>query len=614
MANSKKLFEAFPEISTQEWEAVIEKDLKGADYSKRLIWRTEEGFEVRPYYRAEDIQDISYIDSLPDQFPYTRGYKTESNHWNIMQEVNHKDPREANKIAKDALKRGADKIDFNVENVKTEKDLEDLLQGIDLEKVEIQFNSAEDYHPLISFFQKYIEKTGASKDKIRGAIHFDILACAMRHGKLLKPQAEVFAKIEKIFELTRDLKNFKILNVNGLELNDRGATITQELGYVLGMANEYLAWFTGKGVPVHEIARKIQFTLSVGPNYFIEIAKLRSIRMLWSTMIAQYKPECDCAYRLQINSVASSWNKTLFDPYVNILRSTTEGMAAALGGADTIALNPFDAIYKEDNEFSSRINRNIQVILKEESYFDKVVDPAAGSYYIENLTLSIAEHAWKLFQEVERQGGLLKLIESQELQAAIEESAAKKLKDIATRKTVLLGTNQYPNTNEAMLDKIEVTPEQPENPTLRAAQEFEKLRLQTEQFAQKSARPSVYLLKLGNLAMRQARAGFITNFFGCAGYEIVESPGFATVEEGVKAALESKPSMIVVCSSDEEYATLGVEAVQQVKKAAPVISFIVAGNPTESIEQLKAAGVDDFIHIRLNVLETLQKYNNLLLK
>ena len=430
------------------------------------------------------------------------------------------------------MKRGADKIDFNVENVKTEKDLEDLLQGIDLEKVEIQFNSAEDYHSLISFFQKYIEKTGASKDKIRGAIHFDILACAMRHGKLLKPQAEVFAKIEKIFELTRDLRNFKILNVNGLELNDRGATITQELGYVLGMANEYLAWFTEKGVPVHEIARKIQFTLSVGPNYFMEIAKLRSIRMLWSTMIAQYKPECDCAYRLQINSVASSWNKTLFDPYVNILRSTTEGMAAALGGADTIALNPFDAIYKEDNEFSSRINRNIQVILKEESYFDKVVDPAAGSYYIENLTMSIAEHAWKLFQEVESQGGLLKLIESQELQAAIEESAAKKLKDIATRKTVLLGTINIRTPMRRCWIKLRLPLS-----NLKIQPYVQRKSLRNYVFKQnnllKKCSSQRLFAQIGNLAMRQ-RAGFITNFFGCAGYEIVESPGFATVEEGVK--------------------------------------------------------------------------------
>jgi methylmalonyl-CoA mutase len=333
-------------------------------------------------------------------------------------------------------------------------------------------------------------------------------------------------------------------------------------------------------------------------------------------MVAQYKPECDCAYKIHINTVASTWNKTLYDPYVNMLRSTTEGMSAAIGGSDSISLQPFDVAYKESDEFSRRISRNVQVILKEEAFMDRVVDPAAGSYYVENLTNSIAENAWKLFQSVEQQGGALKIIEDGSMREAIEASCQKRDMNIATRRYILLGTNQYPNINETMADKIErVKTDDCEGlKTYRGAMAFEEVRLETEKYAKNNHRPSVFLLKVGNLAMRQARAGFITNFFGCAGYQIVEPAGFPTVEEGVKAAGEAKPDLIVVCSSDEEYATLGVEAAKQCKAQFPNTPFLVAGNPTECLDALKEAGTDDFIHVRVNILESLRKYNQMLLK
>jgi len=412
------------------------------------------------------------------------------------------------------------------------------------------------------------------------------------------------------------MKNFKVININGIALHNAGATIVQELAYSLNMANEYIAFCTEKGIKPEKVASRIQLTLSVGSNYFMEIAKLRATRLLWSTMVAQYKPGCDCAYKIHINTVASTWNKTVYDPYVNMLRSTTEGMSAVIGGSDSISLQPFDVAYKESDEFSRRISRNVQVILKEEAFMDRVVDPAAGSYYIENLTNSIAENAWKLFQTTEQQGGALKVIEDGSLREAIEASCQKRDMNIATRRYILLGTNQYPNINETMADKIECLKKDDCEglKSYRGAQAFEEVRLETEKYAKNNHRPSVYLLKVGNLAMRQARAGFITNFFGCAGYQIIEPAGFATVEEGVKAAGEAKPDLIVVCSSDEEYATLGVEAAKQCKAQFPNTPFLVAGNPTECLDALTAAGADDFIHVRVNILESLRKYNQLLLK
>ena len=612
----EKLFTEFPPISTEQWEATINKDLKGADYEKKLVWRTDEGFNVRPYYRAENLKDIDYLNTLPAEFPYTRGTKADNNHWEIVQEIEEADPQKANAIALDALKRGATTIAVNAANLSNATALAALLNGIDLNKTGVQFNHVKSFLDLMKLFLQYVEEKGYDKQVVSGSINFDPLTYRLKHNKFYFSQEEDMMQAVELLNMVEGMKNFKLINVNGILLHNAGSTIVQELGYTLALANEYIAFCTEHGVKMEKAASRMQLTLSVGSNYFMEIAKLRAARLLWSTIVAQYKPACDCAYKIRINTVASTWNKTLYDPYVNMLRSTTEGMSAVIGGSDAISLQPFDVAYKESDEFSRRIARNVQVILKEEAFMDRVVDPAAGSYYVETLTNAIAEHAWKLFQSVEANGGALKAIEDGSLQAEIEKSCQKRDMDIATRRYILLGTNQYPNIKETMADKVErvVKDENEGLKTYRGAIAFEEIRLDTEKYAEKNGRPKVYLLKLGNLAMRQARAGFITNFFGCAGYEIVEPAGFATVEEGVKAAGEAKPDLIVVCSSDEEYATLGVEAAKQCKAQFPNIPFLVAGNPTECLDALKEAGTDDFIHVKVNILESLKKYNELLLK
>lgn len=610
---SEKLFNEFAPIPTEKWEEIINKDLKGADYEKKLVWRTNEGFKVRPYYRAENLDDLNYLDVMPAEFPYTRGTKADSNDWEIVQNVTEVEPAKANEVALASIKGGATMISFTMQGVKTAKDLATLLAGLDLTKVGVQFTRPQGRAvQLTKDFIAYLEANHIDKAAVKGGIAYDGISCCLRHGQFPTSEKAAMDTAIELVNLTADMPNFKVVNVRGIQMHNGGATIVQELGYTLGIANEYLAYATSNGLTVEQMAKKMEVTLSIASNYFMEIAKLRAFRLLWATMVSQYQPKCDCACKVRINSVASSWNKTLYDPYVNMLRTTTEGMAASLGGADTIALQPFDVAFKHDDDFSRRISRNVQIILKEESYFNKVVDPAAGSYYIENLTDSLAEYAWKQFQEVEAQGGIIKLILSGEVKKAIEESCNKRNMDIATRKYILLGTNQYPNINETMLDKVEEKQEEQVEglQPYRGAMAFEQLRLETERHAKQSGRPKVFLLKIGNLAMRQARAGFTSNFFGCAGYEIVENAGFATVDEGIEAAKAVKADIVVVCSSDEEYATFGVEAAKAAKAAGFI--FIVAGNPTESIEALKAAGADDFIHVRTNVLECLKKYNDIL--
>ena len=323
-----------------------------------------------------------------------------------------------------------------------------------------------------------------------------------------------------------------------------------------------------------------------------------------------------------MHAVTSRFNQTIYDAHVNLLRSQTECMSAALAGVDSITVTPFDVPYKVPDDFSERIARNQQFLLKEESHLDKVVDPAGGSYYVETLTVAIAREAWKLFLEVEDKGGFLACVNDGTVQAAIREASAKRHTDVARRKEILLGTNQYPNINETAAQKIETTgcgcgchhhDKEEETcgngglPTERAASDFEALRLATEAA---SNRPKVFMLTIGNLAMRLARAQFSTNFFGCAGYEIIDNLGFETVEQGVDAALAKGADVVVLCSSDDEYATLAPEAFKYLDGRA---EFVVAGAPA-CTDDLKAQGIENFVHVRCNVLETLQAFNAKLLK
>ena len=312
---------------------------------------------------------------------------------------------------------------------------------------------------------------------------------------------------------------------------------------------------------------------------------------------------------MKIHAETSSFNLTLFDAHVNLLRTQTEAMSAALAGVDSMTVTPFDKTYDAPNEFSERMARNQQLLLKEESHFDKVIDPAAGSYYIENLTVSIAKQAWDLFLTVEEDGGFYASVKAGKVQAAVNESNKARHAAVAKRKEVLLGTNQFPNFNEKAGDKKPVEATcccggghtcEKDVPTLnfdRAASEFEALRLETEASGK---RPKAFMLTIGNLAMRQARAQYSCNFLACAGYEVVDNLGFSTVEEGIEAAMAAKADIVVLCSSDDEYAEYAVPAFKALNGRA---MFIVAGAPA-CMDDLKAAGIENFIHVRVNVLES----------
>lgn len=617
MAEKKeKLFDMFPECSYEEWRAKVEADLKGADFNKKLVWRTNEGFNVEPVYRAENIADFKTVDTLPGEYPYVRGTRTD-NDWLIRQEVLAETPAEANAVAKEIITKGVTSLGFNV-TLESEADVKTLLDGIDIKKYELNFKCCpRKAISLAKVLVDYLRNNGLLND-FHGSIDFNPMRRALKHGTEFP--GDIKAMALELLDVVKIVPELRVLAVDSYMFCDAGAYIFQELGYALAWGAEWLTMLTDAGVKADEVARRIKFNMGVSSNYFMEIAKFRAARMVWAQIVEQYKPESKLSSKMLCHAVTSRFNQTIYDAHVNLLRSQTETMSAALAGVDSITTTPFDVPYKTPDAFSERIARNQQFLLKEESHLDKVVDPAGGSYYIETLTVSLAKEAWKLFLDVEEKGGFLACINDNSIQKAINATAEKRHVDVARRKEILLGTNQYPNINETAAQKIETTGcscgchheegGEAQGSGLsrkRAASDFEALRLATEAA---SNRPKVFMLTIGNLAMRLARAQFSTNFFGCAGYEIIDNLGFDTVQEGVDAALEKGADVIVLCSSDDEYATLAPEAFKYLDGRA---MFVVAGAPA-CIEELQAVGINDFIHVRCNVLETLQSFNAKLLK
>lgn len=619
MAEKKEtLFDAFSPISTEEWKAKITADLKGADFDKKLVWRTNEGFNVQPFYRREDIANLPHIGSLPGEYPYVRGTR-DNNDWLIRQGVQGATAEEMNAHARHIIDKGAEAIGISLKGDVTEADLATILKDVDLKKVEVNINCCPGKAAVVAAeLVKLVKAAGAEKE-FRGSIEFNPFRRLIKHG-LAFPK-DIAAEGKALYEAVKDVKGIRCFAVDSFLFNNAGAFITQELGYALAWGAEWMTLMTEAGLTAEETAARIKFNMGISSNYFMELAKFRAGRLLWAEILKAYGvAEAEC--KMHVHATTSMFNQTLYDSHVNLLRTMTETMSAALAGVDSLETLPFDICYKNPDEFSERIARNQQVLLREESHLNKVVDPAGGSYYIETLTASIAEQAWKVFNEVEDNGGFGAMLAKGEIQAKVNESGVKRHLDVARRKENLLGTNQYPNFNEKALDKVNEESKckcachpEGEKPaeaveslrSERAASQFEALRLATERAAH---RPKVFMLTIGNLAMRLARAQFSSNFFGCAGYEIIDNIGFNTVKEGVDAAMEKGADIVVLCSSDDEYAEFAPEAFKELNGRA---MFVVAGAPA-CMEDLKAQGIENFIHVRVNVLDTLEGFNAKLLK
>lgn len=606
MVKKEKLFDMFPPVSTSDWMDKITADLKGADFNKKLVWRTNEGFDLKPFYRSEDLP----VTELPR---ITKAGN--DNKWLVRQNITVTDYNKANEEALNLLMNGIDSLGFIISDPASinSVNFRILLDKIHLEAAEINFYSNGKAKETLEILLSILNEKGINYSDFSGAIEADPLGRLMLNGTLCIPTEK---GLDYLYELTASsliLPGLKTIHASISKVADCGAGITQELALACSIGNEYLSALTSRGMNAADAAKKIRFSFAAGSNYFFEIAKLRAARLLWKTLLGGYisSNESDIP-GMSIHSVTARWNKTLYDPHVNMLRTQTEAMSAILGGTDSLTVEPFDITFRQPDDFSRRIARNQQLILMEEAGFGRVADPAAGSYYIEKLTEQLTSYSWSKFIEYEERGGFLSCLQKGIIQEEIRQSSESKSKEAATRKLILVGTNQYPDLRETSVGfdpgiafgKKETDPvtELPPLHDFRVAREYEKLRLSVERSGRK---PSVFLFTIGNQAMRRARSQFSAVFFGCAGYKIIDKNGFDSVEEGVNAALESKAEIVVICSSDDEYLNYAVEIFMNLKNKCIIV---VAGNPACSGE-LKAAGIENYIHIKSDVPEILRRFN-----
>lgn len=427
---SKSLFKDFEPVSSKAWKQKIQMDLKGADYNDTLIWKTNEDINVKPCYHADEFETLPGVSN------------SKATQWKICQSIPVTNAKEANLKALDAIERGAENILFHIKSETISVD--DLFQNIDLSKTSIAIRC---HFISESFVDKLCTISQSTSKKAKFTIHTDIIGNLAKTGNWYSNLKDDHKKFDTILNTTDQISVDLGLYQNA------GATIVQQLAYGLAHANEYLNHLESKkNSSLNNL--EITFNIAVGSNYFFEIAKTRALRQLWLTLASEYNINTDC----KIIATPSKRNKTIYDYNINMLRTTTECMSAILGGANVICNLPYDSLFHKPNEFGDRIARNQLLVLKNESYFDKVNNPADGAYYIESLTEQLAEKALQLFKNIEANDGFLSQLKEGTIQRKIKESASKEQGEFDTENIVLLGTNKHPNLEDKMKNDLEISP------------------------------------------------------------------------------------------------------------------------------------------------------------
>lgn len=684
MEQSKRLLEEFPPNSYEEWTVVAEASLKGKPLEK-ISTKTYEGITLKPIYRKEDAENLPHLkNNFPGEFPYVRGTKADGykkDAWLIEQEINNSCPGQFNATLQNDLKRGQNAISLKI----NEQVIDQLIQGksdkfcpstavFDLKRLSKAFDGIDitknflhiksNKYPAIfySLFLAYLKQNNIKLSDIKGIFKIDPLGNLVRYGEI-NMKSETYYKwaAEIIKHLTENNSPLKAIEIDVSIYNDGGANALQEVAFALATAADYLRGISANGVEIKDIAKRVAFTVSVSSNHFMEISKMRALRMLWAFISKEFGAD-ECGQKIFMHARTAKINKAELDQYVNMLRVTNESLAAVISGADSITVTPFDSLFGEPKDFSRRIARNTSLFLKEECNLLDTIDPAGGSWYIENITAEIANRAFKLFQEIEANGGMEKEILAGNIQKMVKEIKNQRVKNLQTRKDVLIGINKYPNTNEKEVDVINEDQQEffdhikekyvkneeifanvdkkdmaksitdmadafakggfvmdavnlfcnfsgikaEKIDTTRLAEPFEIIRNNTKLAKEKNGKaPEIFLANMGPLKQFKPRADFSSDFFTTAGFDIIYNNGFNTPEEAAKAALESDSKVIVICSTDDTYPEIVPTLAKEIKTKNPDKYIILAGYPTDYIEQFKQAGVDEFIHIKSNIYDIL---------
>ncbi|MDP8323114.1 MAG: methylmalonyl-CoA mutase family protein [Candidatus Stygibacter australis] len=684
----KGLLSEFSGTSDAAWLAAAEKLLKGKPFDKVLRTSTYEGLTLEPQYRREVWDKVSHIDELPGEGSNVRGTQAEGylhSAWKIAQEIRLPLAEDFNAALLVSLKRGQDAVNLVIDeagkagkdpdeaksgtvgkngtSISCLSDLEKALADVELDYVDVYTqagNSGLEYAMLLA---AYCEKHGIDAARLQGCVGADPLGQLAELGSISCSLTEAYGKMTGLIIWAKETEaHLRTIEINTIVYHNAGASAVEELAFALATGAEYIRNLNKFGLEIDEIAPRIQFSLALGGNLFMEIAKLRAARILWSQVVKGFGGNDESA-RMRIHGRTGIYNKTKNDPYVNMLRTTTEAFAGVIGGVDSIHIGEFDEVIRQSDEFSRRIARNQQIILSEESHLGHVIDPAGGSWYIEELTQMLAEKAWSSFQMLEAEGSFSELLLSGKVKDIVEKVAKIRSDNLASRKNVLVGINMYANLLETPLEarnvdypgitcrrsneikslrKGDLKIEQcaysikdaylkgatigvitkgmnlSENTVMEAisqtrlAEPFENLRLKMAAHIAKTGKAArVFLANIGGVGQYKARAEFSRGFMEVGGFEVIDQGGFATGVEAGKAAIASKAEIVVICSTDAIYPEIVPKICLIVKTAKPDAMLILAGYPKDMIETYEIAGIDKFIHVRANALEVLNAAQNM---
>jgi len=612
------LFTEFSASTYDDWYEATVKSLKGKPFDK-LVRTAYEGFDVQPMYRTEDIADLPHMDTLPGQFPYVRGTKSDgyqSEAWWIAQSINLSDPQAFNQALKHDLERGqtainiGDNVHFN--NV---EDMVTAFDGIDLTQYPLMIQADSHAEGIYRVLTAYLHDDRLAQ--VRGCIGYDPVHQLAKVGQVSSDVFDLMAELLK--QAGEQSPQLDTIAVRTDIYHSAGANAVQEIAISLATGVTYLAEMLERGLHVDTVAGKMRFLVTVGENFFMEVAKIRAVKMMWAQIVREFGGSDESA-KMKLHVSTATRNKTRHDPYVNMLRATTEAMAGAIGGVGSLQVAPFDEPFGEPDEFSRRIARNVQLILRDEVNLTELIDPAGGSWYVEHLTNELAQSAWELFQQIEAQGGMIDALQSGFIHSQIQSALNKRLEKLAGRRDVLVGTNMYPNLDETLPedrnpyqngvrdmsdtdDNVHMIEAMPLKP-FRLSEPFEELRAHSESYRQANGvRPQIFLANFGALREYKARMDFTRGFYEVGGFELVDKGGYDTVESAVQATVDSGAPAVVICSTDTKYAGVVPDFVQALKAQQPDIVVILAGYPHDNVDTFREAGVDDFIHIRANCYE-----------
>jgi len=683
----------FPPVGYADWRALVEQDLQGASFERKLVTHTYEGIAIQPVYTREDRPLGSDPAGLPGFAPFTRGSQpvgAAATGWDLRQEHAHPDLRATHRAILDDLLGGATSLQLRWDAagragrdpddpaaaglggtdgtpIFCVEDLEAATEGVHLEMIGIGLDAGAAFFPASILLLALWERRGVALADCRGAFNADPLGVLAREGSLPMPLAAAWNQLAALAEHAGSLlPHVRAVGVDTGPYHDAGATAAQDVAFAASTGLEYLRALVQRGSSVDRAAGQMHFRFSVGTHHFLAIAKLRAARRVWSRILeASGGSPAAGAMHMQVRT--SRRVLTRRAPYVNLLRNTAGVFAAAAGGAQVITSAPFDQLIGLPTDLSRRIARNTVLVLQEEAGLHRVVDPAGGSWFLECLTDQLAEKAWTILQEVERQGGMAEALASGWCAAQIDAAYAPRATDIARRKQGITGVSEFPDATEEPLVSLHPDPSDvqqaaadrlrrqragrrgdgrrgaapsarlpdfvadalqgatlgelaaaaglhgeagPSAPPLELrsfAEPFEHLRDASDaRLARHGARPRVFLAHLGTAADYTARSGYAKNFFEAGGFETIESAGSATPQEVARAFGASGARIAVLCSSDRLYEQLAAETARMLK-AAGARSVVLAGRPGDREADYREAGVDRFIFIGCNVLDALQQ-------